>query len=44
MGKPTAQVGKVLQALKELGVKLYAELPPGMDPQWVEQQLSTSSK
>jgi hypothetical protein len=31
-GKPTAQIGKVLQALRELGIRLYAELPEGMDP------------
>jgi hypothetical protein len=30
-GKPTAQIGKVLQALRELGVQLYAELPPGIE-------------
>ena len=32
MGKPTAQIGKVLQTLRELGIKLYVELPVGMDP------------
>jgi transcriptional regulator with XRE-family HTH domain len=32
MGKPTAQIGKVLQALRELGIKLHVELPKGMDP------------
>ena len=31
MGKPTAQIGKVLQALRELGIKLHVELPAGMD-------------
>lgn len=30
-GKPTAQVGKVLEVLSELGVKLTLELPHGMD-------------
>ena len=30
-GKPTAQLGKVLQVLAELGVKLRLELPPGID-------------
>lgn len=31
MGKPTAQIGKVLEALRELGLKLHIELPPGID-------------
>jgi hypothetical protein len=31
MGKPTAQIGKVLQAMRELGIKLHVELPSGMD-------------
>jgi hypothetical protein len=31
MGKPTAQIGKVLLALRELGIKLHVELPAGMD-------------
>lgn len=31
MGKPTAQIGKVLEALRELGLKLHVELPPGID-------------
>lgn len=30
-GKPTAQLGKVLEALRELGIKLTAELPLGVD-------------
>jgi transcriptional regulator with XRE-family HTH domain len=30
-GKPTAQVGKVLEVLAELGVKLILELPRGMN-------------
>lgn len=29
-GKPTAQLGKVLEALRELGIKVQVELPPGM--------------
>jgi len=29
-GKPTAQLGKVLEALRELGIKIQVELPPGM--------------
>ena len=37
MGKPTAQIGKVLQALQELGIKLHAELPSGLDPNLIEQ-------
>lgn len=31
-GKPTAQVGKVLEALRELGIRLHLELPAGMPP------------
>lgn len=31
-GKPTAQLGKVLEALRELGIKVRIELPPGMSP------------
>lgn len=31
-GKPTAQLGKVLEALRELGIKVQVELPPGMNP------------
>jgi hypothetical protein len=30
MGKPTAQVGKTLEALRQLGIRLHLELPPGM--------------
>lgn len=30
-GKPTAQLGKVIEVLSELGVKLRLELPAGMD-------------
>ena len=30
-GKPTAQLGKVIEVLCELGVKLRLELPTGMD-------------
>ena len=29
-GKPTAQLGKVFEALRELGIKVQVELPPGM--------------
>ncbi len=29
-GKPTAQIGKVLEALRELGVRLHVQLPAGM--------------
>jgi transcriptional regulator with XRE-family HTH domain len=35
-GKPTAQIGKVLEALRELGLKVQIELPPGVDPQAFE--------
>lgn len=30
-GKPTAQIGKVIAALRELGIRLHIELPAGMD-------------
>jgi hypothetical protein len=35
-GKPTAQIGKVLEALRELGLKVHVELPPGIDQQAFE--------
>lgn len=31
-GKPTAQMGKVIEALRQLGIRLHMELPPGMPP------------
>lgn len=38
-GKPTAQLGKVLEALRELGIKVQVELPPGMSlPSLAEQR------
>lgn len=37
MGKPTAQFGKVMQTLRELGIKLHVELPPGVDAREFEQ-------
>lgn len=36
MGKPTAQIGKVFEALRELGLKVHIELPPGIDPRSLE--------
>ncbi|HLA73022.1 MAG TPA: hypothetical protein VK624_16065 [Steroidobacteraceae bacterium] len=30
-GKPTAQIGKVIAAMRELGIRLHVELPAGMD-------------
>lgn len=30
-GKPTAQIGKLLDLARELGVRLHVELPPGVD-------------
>jgi transcriptional regulator with XRE-family HTH domain len=30
-GKPTAQIGKVMQAMSELGIRLHLELPAGMN-------------
>jgi hypothetical protein len=29
-GKPTAQIGKVLEALRELGIRLHLQLPSRM--------------
>jgi hypothetical protein len=29
-GKPTAQIGKVFEALRELGLRIHVELPPGV--------------
>jgi hypothetical protein len=31
-GKPTAQLGKVIEALHQLGIRLHLELPSGMPP------------
>ncbi len=39
MGKPTAQIGKVLEALRELGLKLHVELPSGI-PESAAQDLA----
>jgi hypothetical protein len=36
-GKPTAQIGKVLDAMRELGLKLHVELPAGVDPGELEE-------
>jgi hypothetical protein len=30
-GKPTAQIGKVIAALRELGIRVHVELPAGME-------------
>jgi hypothetical protein len=30
-GKPTAQIGKAIAALRELGIRLHVELPAGTD-------------
>lgn len=40
MGKPTAQIGKVLEALRELGLKVHVELPPGIDLQAFEKAMA----
>jgi hypothetical protein len=39
-GKPTAQIGKVLEALRELGLKVHIELPPGIDLQAFEKAMA----
>lgn len=38
-GKPTAQIGKVFAALRELGLKIHVELPPSI-PESAVQNLS----
>lgn len=35
-GKPTVQLGKVLDVLNDLGVKVRLELPPGMDSKLID--------
>lgn len=30
-GKPTAQIGKLLELLRELGIRVHIELPPGVE-------------
>jgi hypothetical protein len=30
-GKPTAQIGKVIAALRELGIRVHVELPAGIE-------------
>jgi transcriptional regulator with XRE-family HTH domain len=40
-GKPTAQLGKVLEALRELGLKVHIELPPAVDVQAFEAAQAT---
>ncbi|HMN44348.1 MAG TPA: hypothetical protein PKE27_07245 [Povalibacter sp.] len=42
-GKPTAQLGKVIEALRELGVTLRLELPAGLDTAAVNRHLRESS-
>jgi transcriptional regulator with XRE-family HTH domain len=40
-GKPTAQLGKVLEALRELGLKVHIELPAAVDVQAFEAARAT---
>jgi len=42
-GKPTAQLGKVIEVLRELGVKLRLELPAGLDTDALNRHLRASS-
>lgn len=42
-GKPTVQLGKVLEVLRELGVKLRLELPSGLDTTVLDRHLRESS-
>ena len=42
-GKPTAQLGKVIEVLCELGMKLRLELPAGMDLAQFDPHLRDSS-
>jgi hypothetical protein len=39
-GKPTAQIGKVFDALRELGLKIHVELPPGISESAVREMLT----
>lgn len=32
-GKPTLQLGKLLELLRELGIRVYVEPPPGVEVQ-----------
>lgn len=43
-GKPTAQLGKVMEVLYELGVKLRLELPTGMDLAQFDRHLRDKSR
>jgi transcriptional regulator with XRE-family HTH domain len=36
-GKPTAQIGRILDALRELGIKLHVELPADIEQKTIEQ-------
>jgi transcriptional regulator with XRE-family HTH domain len=38
-GKPTAQLGKVLEVLSELGVSIHVAPPPGMEWKQIERYL-----
>lgn len=42
-GKPTVQLGKVIKALDELGVKLHVELPAGIDLAQFERYMAGDS-
>jgi hypothetical protein len=42
-GKPTAQMGKVIEVLCELGVRLRLELPSGMDLKQFDRYVRESS-
>ncbi|TAJ20968.1 MAG: transcriptional regulator [Rugosibacter sp.] len=35
-GKPTAQIGKLLELLQELGIRVHLELPSGIEPNTVK--------
>ena len=43
-GKPTAQIGKVFQVLRELGIRLHLELPAGIEPQTAPRQRQARTK
>jgi hypothetical protein len=42
-GKPTVQLGKVIQALDELGIKVRVELPAGIDVAQFERYMAGES-
>ncbi len=40
-GKETVETGRVLKIMDELGIRLYAEAPPGLDESELQAKLDT---